>query len=87
MGNLEEALKKRGVTCELNILRSDAGLMTTEVMREKPVYGILSGPSGGVAGALAVARRAGFKDILTFDMGGTSTDVALCQNGKPALAS
>ncbi len=46
--------------------------MSTEITREKPVYGILSGPSGGVAGALAVARRAGFDDILTFDMGGTS---------------
>ena len=50
-----------------------------------PIYGILSGPSGGVAGALYVARKAGFDDILTFDMGGTSTDVALCQNGEPTI--
>ena len=42
-------------------------------------------PSGGVAGALYVARKAGFDDILTFDMGGTSTDVALCQNGEPTI--
>jgi N-methylhydantoinase A len=84
--NLEGSLRDLGLTSEVNILRSDAGLMNTEVMREKPVYGILSGPSGGVAGALAVARRAGYKDILTFDMGGTSTDVALCQNGRPTLA-
>jgi N-methylhydantoinase A len=60
--------------------------MTSEVTQEKPVYAILSGPSGGVAGALEVAKRAGFEDILTFDMGGTSTDVALCQNGQPGLA-
>ena len=46
---------------------------------------MLSGPSGGVAGALYVARKAGFDDILTFDMGGTSTDVALCQNGEPTI--
>ena len=46
---------------------------------------MLSGPSGGVAGALFVARKAGFDDILTFDMGGTSTDVALCQNGQPTI--
>src|SRR4029453_18115872 len=45
----------------------------------------LSGPSGGVAGALYVARKAGFDDILTFDMVGTSTDVALCQNGQPTI--
>ena len=40
---------------------------------------------GGVAGALFVARKAGFDDILTFDMGGTSTDVALCQDGQPTI--
>ena len=85
VSNLESALRDLDVGCEVNILRSDAGLMSTEVTQEKPVYGILSGPSGGVAGAIAVARRAGFDDILTFDMGGTSTDVALCQNGQPAL--
>ena len=84
--NLEGALRARGVGCAINILRSDAGLMSAEIAQEKPVYGVLSGPSGGVAGALAVARRAGYDDILTFDMGGTSTDVALCQNGRPTLA-
>ena len=84
--NLSASLKQNGVDCEVNILRSDAGLMTSEVTQEKPVYAILSGPSGGVAGALAVASRAGYKNILTFDMGGTSTDVALCQNGQPGLA-
>lgn len=84
--NLETTLRSDGVACAVNILRSDAGLMSTAVTQEKPVYGILSGPSGGVAGALAVASRAGFDDILTFDMGGTSTDVALCQGGKPTIA-
>jgi N-methylhydantoinase A len=84
--NLQQSLTDNGVTCEVNILRSDAGLMTAEVTQEKPVYAVLSGPSGGVAGALAVAKRAGFENILTFDMGGTSTDVALCQNGQPTLA-
>ncbi len=84
--NLTGSLRADNVRCEVNILRSDAGLMTSEVTQEKPVYAILSGPSGGVAGALAVAKRAGYEDILTFDMGGTSTDVALCQNGQPGLA-
>jgi N-methylhydantoinase A len=69
----------------LNILRSDAGLMTLREASRNPIYGVLSGPSGGVAGALYVARGAGFDDILTFDMGGTSTDVALCQNGQPTI--
>ena len=83
--NLSASLKEQGIKSALNILRSDAGLMTSEVTQEKPVYGILSGPAGGVAGALEVAKRAGHPDILVFDMGGTSTDVALCQNGQPGL--
>ena len=59
--------------------------MTAQVASENPIYGILSGPSGGVAGALHVARRAGYENILTFDMGGTSTDVALSEHGQPTI--
>ncbi|HEU4448587.1 MAG TPA: hydantoinase/oxoprolinase family protein [Gaiellaceae bacterium] len=83
--NLEGSLRELGVQGDLNLLRSDAGLMSVEVASENPIYGILSGPAGGVAGALYVARRAGFENVLTFDMGGTSTDVALCQNGQPTI--
>ena len=82
---LQEQLNGIGAKAEVNILRSDAGLMTTREAARNPIYGVLSGPSGGVAGALFVARKAGFDDILTFDMGGTSTDVALCQNGQPTI--
>jgi N-methylhydantoinase A len=82
---LQKQLKGIGATGDVNILRSDAGLMTTVEAARNPIYGILSGPSGGVAGALYVARKAGYEDILTFDMGGTSTDVALCQNGEPTI--
>src|SRR3954447_8282091 len=69
----------------INILRSDAGVMTPAEAARNPVYGVLSGPSGGVAGALYIAARAGFPNVLTFDMGGTSTDVSLCQAGEPTI--
>jgi N-methylhydantoinase A len=82
---LQEQLTGIGAKADVTILRSDAGLMTTREAARNPIYGVLSGPSGGVAGALFVARKAGFEDILTFDMGGTSTDVALCQNGQPTI--
>jgi N-methylhydantoinase A len=82
---LQEQLGGIGATADVNILRSDAGLRTTREAARNPIYGVLSGPSGGVAGALFVARKAGFDDILAFDMGGTSTDVALCQNGQPTI--
>lgn len=83
--NLDTQLRGQGISAKLNILRSDAGLMTAETTEENPVYTLLSGPSGGVAGALHLAVRAGFPNILTFDMGGTSTDVALCM-GEPNIA-
>jgi N-methylhydantoinase A len=85
VNNLQSSLRELGVGGELNILRSDAGLMSADVASESPIYGILSGPSGGVAGGLYIARRAGYENVLTFDMGGTSTDVALCQNGQPTI--
>jgi N-methylhydantoinase A len=52
---------------------------------EAPVQLLMSGPAGGVSGASWVARQSGFGDLLTFDMGGTSTDVALVQDGKPRI--
>jgi len=85
VAKLDEQLQQQGITAKLNILRSDAGLMTAETTEENPVYTLMSGPSGGVAGALHLALRAGFPNILTFDMGGTSTDVALCM-GEPTIA-
>ena len=85
VNSLQEQLNGIGAKAEVNILRSDAGLMTTREAARNPIYGVLSGPSGGVAGALYVATKAGYDDILTFDMGGTSTDVALCQNGQPTI--
>jgi len=82
---LQSSLRELGVATEVDILRSDAGVMTPAETARNPVYGVLSGPSGGVAGALYVAARAGYPNILTFDMGGTSTDVSLCQAGEPTI--
>ena len=85
VSHLQSELAAAGATAEVNILRSDAGLMTTTEAARNPIYGVLSGPSGGVAGALFVATKAGYGDILTFDMGGTSTDVSLCRDGEPTI--
>ena len=61
--------------------------MGLEAAANLPVRMVLSGPSTGVVGAQAIGRMAGFPDLITFDMGGTSTDVALLQSGEPRLAS
>ena len=83
--SLVAQLRDNGVTGDLSILRSDGGLATAEVATENPVAMLLSGPAGGVTGAAWAAAQAGFSDFLTFDMGGTSTDVCLVQNFKPRV--
>jgi N-methylhydantoinase A len=79
--NLETELQRKMKGVKLHILRSDGGLSSAATAMSSPVNLLMSGPAGGVAGALWIARRAGFKNLLTFDMGGTSTDVALIENG------
>lgn len=85
VANLEAQLRASGVEGKLSILRSDGGLVSAAVAADNPVNLLLSGPAGGVTGATWVAEQAGFRDFLTFDMGGTSTDVALVQNSTPRI--
>lgn len=85
VGNLEKELKEWGTKAKLNLLRSDGGLMSAEKSAEAPVNLLMSGPAGGVAGAVWVAKSANVKNVLTLDMGGTSTDVALIENGSARL--
>ncbi|MDB2433098.1 hydantoinase/oxoprolinase family protein [Luminiphilus sp.] len=83
VNNLQSALSDRlGDDTQLSILRSDGGLASSRAAAESPVNLLMSGPAGGVTGALFFCTKAGFSNILTFDMGGTSTDVALIQNGR-----
>ena len=83
VSNLQSALSDRlGDDTQLSILRSDGGLASSRAAAESPVNLLMSGPAGGVTGALFFCTKAGFSNILTFDMGGTSTDVALIQNGR-----
>jgi N-methylhydantoinase A len=66
----------------VQIMASNGGAVPVERAIREPVHTVLSGPAGGVVGALAWAKRSGFDQIITFDMGGTSTDVSLCP-GRP----
>jgi len=63
----------------LRVMQSNGGSVSAATAAAEPVRAILSGPAGGVVGALRVSAAAGIRDIITFDMGGTSTDVALCR--------
>ncbi len=85
IANLKCKIEKTADDVKLHILRSDGGLAGAEAAEEFPVNLLMSGPAGGVTGALWVASQAGIQNLLTVDVGGTSTDVALIQNGVPRL--
>lgn len=83
VANLRTRLEAEGMAGKLSLLRSDGGLMSAEKAGEHPVNILMSGPAGGVTGAIWVGRNAGIRNILTLDVGGTSTDVALIENLEP----
>jgi N-methylhydantoinase A len=83
--NVRDGLAAAEVRAPIHVVRSDGGLMSLESACKNPVQTVLSGPAGGVSGASFVASHAGFDRILTFDMGGTSTDVAVCVSGRPEI--
>jgi N-methylhydantoinase A len=81
--NLRAKLRETGMAGRIALLRSDGGLMSSEKSEEHPVSLLMSGPAGGVTGALWVGKHAGIRNILTLDVGGTSTDVALIEDLEP----
>jgi len=83
IGRLEERLRENGVAAGLHVMQSSGGLMTAGTTRERPVNTILSGPVGGVVGGTFFGLSAGYRDLVTFDMGGTSCDVATVIDGEP----
>lgn len=87
MNNLKEGIFKIDPSIEVNIFQSSGGLTTVSSASNFPVRMALSGPAAGVVGASETTRKSKFKDIITLDMGGTSTDVCLIQNGKAELSN
>jgi len=83
LDDLDGRLGEAGFAGRMNIVRSDGGLMSSGAARDRPVEMALSGPSGGVVGAASIAAKKGIDDVLTLDMGGTSTDVSLVEDGQP----
>jgi N-methylhydantoinase A len=88
LGGLEQKVSGRNGTqfghgnTRLSIMQSSGGILSARAAAREPVRTILSGPAGGVMGAMSVARAAGIERALSFDMGGTSTDVALLETGQ-----
>jgi N-methylhydantoinase A len=83
----ENRLGEAGFTGRFTVMQSNGGRLPAAAMRESAITALYSGPAAGVVGATRQAARSGFHDLVTFDMGGTSTDVCLVQQGRPSLAS
>ncbi len=87
LDRLTPGLAAIGVGAEPRITQSNGGIISTANAARLPVRTVLSGPAAGVMTALALGARAGLPDLITFDMGGTSTDVALIDKGRPQVAT
>jgi len=83
----KQRVKDMGMNLTPYINQSNGGLMSIETTFENPIRTALSGPAAGVSGANYITKLAGVKNIITFDMGGTSTDVSLIENYSPKLTT
>src|SRR4029077_21176106 len=85
LGRLEERLKAAGYGRQVLIMQSHGGVAGVGDSVRRAAGAVLSGPAGGIAGGRHAARLLSHGDPITFDMGGTSTDIALLQGGQPQL--
>mgnify|MGYP006278248475 FL=1 len=88
IANLDERLKTAGVvTPQKYIMQSNGGMATFEATAKKAVATVLSGPAGGITASVHACRTTGVQNLITFDMGGTSCDVALIKDGEPSISN
>jgi N-methylhydantoinase A len=84
---LRSELKRRGFTRDLLVMQGNGGTVSSAIVAEAAVNTVMSGPASGVIAAAYSAVAAGFPDAITYDMGGTSTDVGLIRDGVPQVSS
>jgi N-methylhydantoinase A len=85
VGRLAERLGERGIAAPLAIMKSNGGVVGAEAIRAQAIHTALSGPAAGVIGARLIGEAAGFADVISVDVGGTSADVCLIQGGEAAV--
>ena len=83
---LETEMDRRGFSAPLRVMKSNGGIFSPDQAARQSIHMALSGPAAGVRGAARVAELAGFPDLMTIDMGGTSADVCLIRNGEPSIS-
>jgi N-methylhydantoinase A len=87
VGQIEKKLEQKKARAPLLLMKSNGGITGPQTIRREPVQTALSGPAAGVIGAQLIARLAGFPDIISVDIGGTSADISLIRNGEPGMTS
>lgn len=87
VGRLDAALRDRGYGRDLLVMNGNGGMVAARAVAAEAVKTVMSGPASGVMAALATGRRAGMPNLITYDMGGTSTDVALIRGGKAPVSN
>ncbi|MBI3978290.1 MAG: hydantoinase/oxoprolinase family protein [Chloroflexi bacterium] len=87
LDHIATGLAQRGIQRKVHIMQSNGGICSAEVARELPVYIVESGPAAGVMAAVQLGTAAGFSDLISFDMGGTTAKVSLIQGGRPKLST
>lgn len=87
LGKLQNALDGDGFKGQFHIVQSNGGVMSTATARRLPIRTALSGPAAGVIAAAEIAKAAGFPNVITGDLGGTSFDVSLIADGRSVLAA
>jgi len=85
--NIKDELSADFRRCPMLVMQSTGGVLSAEQVIDKPITTALSGPAAGVLGGSVVAGLAGFKDVITLDAGGTSTDICLIENGMPNITT
>ena len=84
---VDRALKKRGMNATLEVMESNGGVSDPSTASERAVNMLLSGPVGGVMGGAYLGDQTGYRNLISFDMGGTSCDISLIQDGRATLST
>ena len=85
LDNLSRRLQSMGMDIPVHVMQSSGGVMPSSLASQKSAATILSGPAAGVWGGVALAKQTGLRDVITVDMGGTSFDICLAQQGEPKI--
>jgi N-methylhydantoinase A len=87
LARLREDLRRMGVTASLQVMASNGGMMGIASATDKPVFAVASGPAGGVAGAVEIGLLGGERELIVFDMGGTTAKASIITGGQPSLTN